>query len=890
MNESSLEANDEPLIKKSEDSSDNSDKKSDLNKNKVIENEQNNIDTRENNNQVDNNNPDQQNNNGLRPVILHMLARFGQNNRNVDTVGNIKTNNSIAIWYALETTMSYLRRRQIGVVNENRSIIEKLDPLVKQNLQSISSYLNTLGIEIEDIDALANAFGNIENQRVNGNQVQICSNVDENKISDIVNKHKDSKQSIEDLVFNDLIKQETDKSVKLIENANEDKILLVKNEEKEKILLVKNDFDVLKRNIQENDDNQENGDDDIIVGTSPRDKKVFLSRAAKEFQDQVSKLEQVKKSNEQDDKRKNYNEAVKNLDEAIKLAIKQKIAKLRNSSKNGYMKSQVTKILHTLKLKNDEKNDENNIQQPNNEGIQPKQNVGDANRVKDLTSLANEDNVIQGKSEEKLLSELSERIKEHLSNMDADGVKKQYIKEVLEQDEKGDVWTILQSCLKQRDKLEQADQKKIKHDGAKIENDNKDNKKDDGLINISNDKDIGKITLEYDEYNDLVAKTLFNNPDDVESTMSKLLKNLLLQDPKSDECQKAKGNLKGMMSQVNKQLTQVKNNGKYKQYKGKYLQAILPLDKKMGLRDVDVKQQKFFVPTFINQLFEINSGDKLENLASNLETLVQDQNFKTFLSNIMKDDFAVDMIKNNFEQIEKDFKDAGYKVTRRGKFKEEFWDNNLKGHLPFVGKWSNGRWKKNLVMLGSESLGGFALGSIFAAKLGLSLAGGILPAIGAAAVILVTAIAIAVLVSLIMTLVKGFRDLKNSAGFYEPSKQDRSLSQNSQTAYLNRIYSAFLTFGADEGKLKELVADSKKPEFNKKSPKGKFFKSMEDMKNFLKEHAKDNLKTALEHSSPFKILEEREQPPLHKVGNKENNNGKDQNNEGQINNNEQTIF
>lgn len=864
MKENGLEAKDELLINEDKDDNKGSKNQLNLNKNKVSE-----IDTHENNND-------------LRPVELNMLARWGQKNENVDTVGKIKTNNSIAIWYALKTTMNYLKSRQLGVKDKNKSIIEKLDPFVKQNLVSISSYLKKLGINKEnikkDIDELAKAFGGIENRNENGKQVQVCSRVDENKIREIVNTYKDSKQSIEDLVFGELIKKEIDKDDKLINNG-------------EKILLVKNDFDVLKRDIQGNGDIQENDDDNIIVDTSSRDKKVFLSKAAQEFQRKVSELDNVKKSNEQEQARKGYNEAVKNLDEAIKLAIKQKIAKLRNSSKNGYMKSQVTKILHTLQLENNENNIINDNNQPNYEEIQPKQNVGDANRVKDLTSLANGDNVIQGKSEEKLLSELSERIKEHLSNMDADGVKKQYIKEVLEQDEKGDVWTSLQSCLKQRDKLEQADQKKIKHDGAKIENDNKDNKKDDGLINISNDKDIGKITLEYDEYNDLVAKTLFNNPDDVESTMSKLLKNLLLQDPKSDEYQQAKGNLKGMMSQVNKLLNQVKKNPNYVQYEGQYLQVILPLDKKMGLRDVEVEQHKFFVPTFINQLFEINSGDNLKNLASNLKMLSKDQDFTTFLSNIMEDDFAVDMIKNNFEQIEKDFKDAGYKVTRRGKFKEEFWDNNLKGHLPFVGKWSNGRWKKNLVMLGSESLGGFALGSIFAAKLGLSLAGGILPAIGAAAVILVTAIAIAVLVSLIMTLVKGFRDLKNDAGFYKPSQDEINTAKNSQTAYLNRIYSAFLTFGADKEKLNSLMQQNQKGTLDKNSSQGKFFKSMEDMKNFLKEHAKDNLKTALEKSSPFKILEGTEQQPLHKVGDQENNDGKDHlKNNGQINNDGNTIF
>ena len=229
------------------------------------------------------------------------------------------------------------------------------------------------------------------------------------------------------------------------------------------------------------------------------------------------------------------------------------------------------------------------------------------------------------------------------------------------------------------------------------------------------------------------------------------------------------------------------------------------------------------------------------------------------------------------KSIEKDFKNAGYKATRRGKFKEEFWDNNLKGHLPFVGKWSDGRWKKNLVMLGGESLGGFALGSAFAAKLGLSLAGGILPAIGAAAVILVTAIAIAVLVSLIITLVKGFKDLKNNDGFYKPTQNDQASAKTSQTVYLNRIYTAFLTFGADEEKLKPLVKDSKAPEKSKRrefdnSSRGKFFKSMMKMKDFLKEHATGDLQKSLKDSKPFQILEGKNQEPPRNEHNENNNN------------------
>ena len=849
---------------------DNSDDRSNLDENEVSKNEQNNIDTHENNNQVNsnnnqnqndnnnNNNLAQQNNNGVQSFTFLMLARFGQNNKDVGKVGKIETNNSIAIWYVLKTTMDYLQgRSQIKDI----PLKQELDRAACVNLSHISEYLKELGIVIKDIDKLVDAYGEITNKENPG-----FHNINENKIEEILDCHKSPKKSIEDLVFDELIKKEIDKDDKLIEDKD-----------KEKILLVKNDFDVLKRDIQGNGDIQENDDDDIIDVNRPRNEKVFLSRAAKEFQNKVKDLKLVKEGNEQDKKRNDYSKAVQELDNAILKAVRERISGQYSTINKGYHSSQLNDILIALGL--------GNATQSKNK--KKKNKLADNNELnEELKNIIDEvkGGYITGDNEENLLKLLSENVKQKLISFKADKDSQAYIQKFLPENHQKSVSEKLKGFIAKLNLLSEPDKAEaLSHGGKIIEK--KENKNGDKNVNdlktIANNEELGKITLEYDEYNDLVAKKLFDNPDKIEDTMKGLLKDLLLQDPKSDECQKAKGNLKGMISQVNKQLDQVKRNEKYKQYKGKYLQAILRLDKKMGSHDVKVKQHEFFVPTFINQLFGINSGDELENLASNLETLGQDQDFKTFLSNIMQDDFAVDMIKNNFEQIKKSYKDASYKVTRRGKFKEEFWDNNLKGHLPFVGKWSGGRWKKNIAMLGSELLGGFVLGSALATTLGLSLAGGILPAIGAAAVILVTAIAIAVLVSLIMTLVKGFRDLKNSDGFYKPTQEEQKNVQTSQTAYLNRIYSAFLTFGADKKQLMELVADSKKHDFNKESSQGKFFKSMEDMKNFLREHAKGNLEKALKESSPFKILEGKEQPPLQQVGNQENNNGK-----GHLNNDE----
>ncbi len=309
-------------------------------------------------------------------------------------------------------------------------------------------------------------------------------------------------------------------------------------------------------------------------------------------------------------------------------------------------------------------------------------------------------------------------------------------------------------------------------------------------------------------------------------------------------------------------------NNKLESEPNKGLSSLLRLDK--NVNNVKKKDIKTFVPTFIKQLFHVNNKDKLENLAGNLQTLGNDKTFQTFLSNIMQDDFAVNMIENNFEQIEKDFKDAGKRATRRGQFKEEFWDNNLKGRLPFVGEWKN-RKKQNFAMLSGELAGGLIAYKI-AGMFGLGFAAGLGPALITAAVILVTIIAIAVLVSLMIALFKGIGDKMKGKGFYELSSQSRESKENAQIAYLNRIYTAFLTFGANEEKLQELVKASQNPNKSqlkqfKKSSQGKFFNSMVDMKDFLEKNAKKYKKTEglVGEGTPFQrlknILEGNNQAP-----------------------------
>ncbi|MBQ9491476.1 MAG: hypothetical protein IJU86_01710 [Firmicutes bacterium] len=752
------------------------------------------------------NNPVQPNNNGFQPVEIRMIRISNPNKDGQCRIFHgdpIKTNNSIAIWYALKTTMHYLRKRA-GM--HEKKLIEKLDLAAKNNLESISKYLQKCTINnqvTKDIGELAKAFGNIENRRENGNQVQVVSHVNENSISSIVNKYKAPNKSIEDLVLDGLTKEKT-------------KI------EDPKDLLAKHDFDDLKETIQ--------------TGKQARDEKVFLSKAAKEFQNKVKDLKPVEEGNEQDQARKDYDEAVENLDSAIFDAMKGKLADYQYPA-------------------HDNKVDEHEIQEDLDNGtlfksfgFQKEQQQGkQPSKYIELKADTNYFKGILAKIKSKLIGANNRSRKELAKELNGDdpGISAALSK-----------WD---ECF---NKLEDDDKKSVRDNGMQLKQNQQPEDLNNDLKKISNDKNIEEITLEYDEYNNFVPSKLFYDANDINDAMKDFIETLLLGDPDSKEYKKAKGDLKGMIEYIN-------INSKPDTNKDwiHYCSLHEDVDK------VKEKDRKCFVPTFIKNLFNTKSDSDRQHLDDNLSTLVEDNTFKTFLSNIMKNDLAVGMIQNNFEQIEKDFKDADYKATRRCKFKEEFWDNNLKGHLPFWGQWK-GRVKKNLAMLTGEAAVGLALAKNIAVTFALGTA-------ATWVTIAVTIIAVAVLVSLMIALFKGIGDKMKGESFYEPSSQTRDSKKDTQLASLNKIYTAFLTFGADEEQLKNLVAENNRGDLDKKSPQGKFFNSMVEMKDFLEKNAKkyketEGLVGEGREGIPFqklkKILEEKKQPPAQHRNNQNNEN------------------
>ncbi len=863
------------------------------------------------------------NNKGGGKVDLCIIGSGGQSG--FHPISSINTDNSIAVWYALKTTIDYLKNRsKIKISNEKR---KRLDKAAAINLKSMSEYLgdgfgskleegkkndninnnniintdnkNGLNVDNEniqqngpvdinnvlnDMDKLAKAASennfdkkkiNKKNENKNTNDIIIEDNnniidndIDNESVNDILQKYQNLGKSIDDVVFDKLIKEKAS-----VENKNNiDDIINNNDNDKVKILKVLSDFEQLKEEIKEENKKEEEKDEieenintdkkiDYEKIADERDKKVFLSRAAKEFKDKVSKLKDVEDSKTRDQLIDDYNKAVEKLDNAIMEAVKEKIKNNRNAMAGGYHKDQLSNIFTALGLNSINGNDI----KPNKKG-KKKKKLGDDNGLDgEIQQIMDgvKDDCITGDNEKKLLNMLSKHLKKKLVMARSNGERQNCVKEFCPEDEKmsTSVSEALEVFIKQFSNLPDVDRNEISTSGEKIkQKENKGNKKNvNDLKAIANNEELEKITQGFDEYSDFVSKKLFGDVTDVNGAIQNFLRSLLLTS-NSDEFQKAKGQMDGIAAKVHKEVEILKEQDQGDKSKGKYLQHVLALGlSSHGIKDIKNESKKFFVPTFIEGLFRLNSKDQLNSLVNNLNTLSGDKSFQSLLSDIMEDDFAVDMIKNNLEETEKLFKNAGYSATRRYKFKQEFWDNNLKGNIPFFGN-SKNKLSTKLIMFACEGLVGYAGGYILvnkiASALGFSLAtSGALPFIAVVFASVVTMIAIAVLASLVMTLFKGFMDLKKGDGFYKPSEPDKSRAQKNQTEYLCQIYTAFLTFGADEKKLGKLVEDSKKQDFNKKSPKGKFFKSMVDMKEFLKKNAKGDLKIQLMKSKPFSILE-----------------------------------
>ncbi len=830
---------------------------------------------------------------------------------------SIKTANSIAIWYALKTTIDYLTNRDL--LTEQGKM--ELDGAAKKNLKSISSYLkkslnilnvegeintnlnnnnnnnlleenikpnqqvnniNSVVVDIDNLVGILDGAGNNPNLIVENNQES-----NDESVGKVLKKYLNQSKSIEDIVFNELVEMEIGEHNNIDDKKIDDKKIDDKEDVENKTLRVKYDFDELKREIKseastsksekKNAENElfiKDGDeeDKLIQNenegnyetrASMRNKKVFLSRAAKEFKDKVSKLKDVEDSKTRDRLIDDYNEAVEKLDNAIMEAVKEKIKNNRDTMAGGYHEGQLSNILTALGLNSINGNDIKS----NKKGKKKKKledNNGLDGEIQQIMTGVKGD-CITGDNEKKLLNTLSKHLKKKLVMARSNGERQKCVKEFCPEDEKmsTSVSKALEVFIEKFSNLTDVDRKEISTSGEKIkQKENKGNKKnvnDLKAIANANSEELEKITLEYGEYNEFVATELFSNGDNlnIEETMNDFFNRLLLTS-NSDEFQKAKGQMDGIAAKVHKEVKILKEQDLDDKLKGKYLQRVLSLS--LSSQDIKNKGEKFFVPTFIEGLFKLDSEDKLDDLAKNLGTLGKDKDFQMLLSDIMEDDFAVKMIKDNFERTKEQFESADYTATRRYRFKREFWDNNLKGHLT---EWS-GRIKRNSVMLGFESLGGFAGGTILASEIitALSLTGETLPFIVTCSAIVVTVIAIAVIISLVMTVFKGLMDLTKGDGFYCATSREKQKAEQLKKEYVQKIYNAFLIFGADEKKLRQLMRRNQNSQLDKNSSEGKFFKSMIEMKNFLKTNAKAKSNAAIEKklkdSMPFKMLEQDE--------------------------------
>lgn len=781
-------------------------------------------------------------------VDLCIIGSGGQSG--FHPISPINTNNSIAVWYALKTTIDYLKNRsQIEISDEER---KRLDKAAAINLKNISEYL---GDDFDskfkkdsnknfddEINTNKNNDLNINNENIQQNRpVATMSELEEilksqagqAGVDNELKKYNDYLESIDDVVFDKLIKKKAS-----VENEGDINNLISNKDDR--ILLVKKDFDGLKQELKDQKKSESNLDisnipDDRKKDYETRDEKVFLSKAAKEFKDKVSELDNVKKSNERDQKVEDYNKAVEELDNAIKEAVKTKIEGYYNSFINGYDKSELGSILTALGLDNTNKNgiNGNNIQE-NNVVV----NNNKLHKKIDAFIKTLKGNYITGNYEDQLLTMLSGGVKSKWVNYKSDKDRQEYINTFLPENKRESVLGKLNEFNTKFQSLSEKDKTKVLFNGNKIEE--KENKGDNENVSdlkaIANDKELEKITPKYDEYNEFVATGLFQNIDDINinGCMEDFLNNLLLADHNGDEFKKAKGQLDGIALQLNKELDSDNANNNNTNKSLEHILSIGFSQCALGNKK-DSTKEEFFVPTFLNHLFSLMpQTSQLKNLCENIGQLGEDKNFQSLLSMIMKSDFAVGVIQKNFERVRKSFGRENSGISRWGMFFKEFWDNNLKAIIPRVGKWDDmKKIMKNIAMLSGSFYGGWTGGNIIAGVFGLSLSGGVLPAILTLLIIFATIIAIAALISLVITVVKGIKNWKDNSGFYRADKDKVDEASKAKEILLLKIYSAFLTLGADTKTLGELVQKADK---DRTPTEKKFLSSMIEMKDFLEKN------------------------------------------------------
>ena len=148
-------------------------------------------------------------------------------------------------------------------------------------------------------------------------------------------------------------------------------------------------------------------------------------------------------------------------------------------------------------------------------------------------------------------------------------------------------------------------------------------------------------------------------------------------------------------------------------------------------------------------------------------------------------------------------------------------------------------------------LGGMAGGGILLNMLPITL-----PAVVSVLVIIATATLAAALISLVLTIVKGVKDLIAGNGFFKPSSSEKSKAQDFKERYARRIYTVFCTLGANQDMLSSLVNNKN---LNANLPQGKFFLLIKKMKEVVGRHKQDIGEKRVERCKPFQLLSNSEE-------------------------------
>ena len=554
-----------------------------------------------------------------------------------------------------------------------------------------------------------------------------------------------------------------------------------------------------------NNDNIENKIENKVDAKN-HDNVVFLSQAADKFQNKV--LDSVKNDKDTKTKVEKYNAAVKTLNEEIDKYLEEKIEGCVTIGSRpatisvSHHKEDIKNLLSSDKSKGDFENKffKSENKEANKEDLLDFiKNDIKVNVLQDETSFKRH----FGNENEVFVSKFYAYV-EALNNLPDDAVN------LVVKENRGKEITLEQSndLYKNKDLLDIANK---------------------GINKKNGFQEYGKLFIQGKLGGEKVV--------DINDKMRDFLSGLLLSSVESDKFKSSKELLSCISNEINKNGNGVIQSG---------LQSMVELG---GANQSDSNKQVYFVPNFIENLFNVEVEDKnLDNLANNIRALENNNDFKSLLEKMINNKDVVKMIEDNFTKTEKILNKTGDKITRWHKFKKEFLDNNLKGQFT---KWQ-GRVQENIASIGMSLLGGMAGGSILLNMLPITL-----PAVVSVLVIIATATLAAALISLVLTIVKGVKDWRADKGFFKPSSDEKNEAQRLKKRYARKIYTVFCTLGANQDMLSNLVNNYKNLAAD--SPQGKSFSVIKKMKEVVERCKEEIGVERVEQCTPFKLLSKSEE-------------------------------